>query len=43
MDVEYARLARDLPLPDGIEAIPKANIITNVHQAYMSPPKEEVK
>lgn len=42
MDIEYARLARDLPLPEGMESVPKPAVVTNVHQAYQSPPPEEV-
>lgn len=42
MDIEYARLARDLPLPEGIESVPKPAVVTNAQQAYQSPPPEEV-
>lgn len=37
MDVEYARLARDLELPKGISAVPKANVIENAAASYKSP------
>lgn len=37
MDVEYARLARDLPLPKGISTAPKANVIENATASYKSP------
>lgn len=37
MDIEYARLARDLPLPRGISAAPKANVIENAAPSYKSP------
>lgn len=37
MDIEYARLARDLPLPRGIVAAPKANVIENAAPSYKSP------
>lgn len=37
MDVEYARLARDLPLPRGITTAPKANVIENAAPSYKSP------
>lgn len=37
MDVEYARLARDLPLPEGISA-PKASVVReNAAASYVSP------
>lgn len=36
MDVEYARLARDLQLPKGMSA-PKANVIENAAASYKSP------
>lgn len=42
MDVEYARLARVIPLPEGIQATAKATVVTNAQQAYTSPPPEEV-
>lgn len=43
MDVEYARLARIIPLPEGIQVtVPKATVVTNAQQAYTSPPPEEV-
>lgn len=37
MDIEYARLARDLPLPRGITTAPKANVIENAAPSYKSP------
>lgn len=37
MDVEYARLARDLPLPRGMSTAPKANVIENATASYKSP------
>lgn len=37
MDVEYARLARDLPLPKGATIAPKANVIENAAAEYISP------
>lgn len=37
MDVEYARLARDLPLPKGMAIAPKANVIENAAASYVSP------
>ena len=37
MDVEYARLARDLQLPKGISTAPKANVIENAAAQYKSP------
>ncbi|XP_055387071.1 gamma-soluble NSF attachment protein-like [Condylostylus longicornis] len=37
MDVEYAKLARDLPLPKGIATAPKANVIENATASYKSP------
>lgn len=47
MDVDYARLANAVPLPEGIKNIPKAAaksaVVSNAHQAYTSPPPEEVK
>lgn len=45
MDVDYARLAMAVPLPEGIKNIPKAAksaVVSNAHQAYTSPPPEEV-
>jgi tetratricopeptide (TPR) repeat protein len=36
MDVEYALLARDLPLPKGLTA-PKATVIENATASYVSP------
>lgn len=37
MDVEYSILARDLPLPKGITAAPKATVIENATASYKSP------
>lgn len=37
MDVEYARLARDLQLPKGMATAPKANVIENAAAQYKSP------
>lgn len=38
MDVEYARLARDLPLPKGMTTIPPpASIRHNAAPSYVSP------
>lgn len=37
MDIEYARLARDLPLPAGITTAPRANVIENAAPSYKSP------
>lgn len=37
MDVEYARLARDLPLPQGVAAAPKASVRENAAPSYVSP------
>ncbi|XP_055606425.1 gamma-soluble NSF attachment protein-like [Uranotaenia lowii] len=37
MDVEYARLARDIPLPKGVSIAPKANVIENSAAPYVSP------
>ncbi|XP_052860021.1 gamma-soluble NSF attachment protein-like [Anopheles cruzii] len=37
MDLEYARLARDLPLPKGVSIAPKANVIENATASYISP------
>uniref|UniRef100_A0A182J0F2 Gamma-soluble NSF attachment protein n=1 Tax=Anopheles atroparvus TaxID=41427 RepID=A0A182J0F2_ANOAO len=37
MDIEYARLARDLPLPKGMTIAPKANVIENAAASYVSP------
>lgn len=37
MDIEYARLARDLPLPKGMAIAPKANVIENAAASYVSP------
>lgn len=45
MDVDYARLANAVPLPEGIKNIPKAakpTVVSNAQQAYTSPPPEEV-
>lgn len=36
MDVEYAILARDLPLPEGLTA-PKASVRENAAPSYVSP------
>lgn len=37
MDVEYARLSRELPLPKGIVSAPKVNVIENAAASYKSP------
>jgi len=37
MDIEYARLANELPLPRGISAAPKAKVIENAAASYVSP------
>uniref|UniRef100_A0A1L8DVL9 Gamma-soluble NSF attachment protein n=1 Tax=Nyssomyia neivai TaxID=330878 RepID=A0A1L8DVL9_9DIPT len=37
MDVEYSKLARDLPLPSGLSTAPKANVIENAAASYKSP------
>lgn len=37
MDIEYARLARDLQLPKGIQQNPKVNVIENAAASYVSP------
>lgn len=37
MDIEYARLARDLPLPKGLVQVPRANVIENAAPSYKSP------
>lgn len=38
MDVEYARLARDLPLPKGPDvAPPRASVIPGAAPSYVSP------
>lgn len=37
MDVEYARLARILPLPQGVQAPPKASVRENAAPSYVSP------
>lgn len=37
MDIEYARLANELPLPKGISTLPKANVIENATASYVSP------
>lgn len=46
MDVDYARLAMAVPLPEGIKNVPKtapkSAVIKSAHQAYTSPPPEEV-
>lgn len=37
MDVEYAILARDLPLPEGLTTAPKAIVRENAAPSYVSP------
>ena len=37
MDVEYARLARDLPLPEGEVPVSKPSIRENAAPSYVSP------
>jgi hypothetical protein len=37
MDVEYAILARDMPLPEGIAKPPKASVRENAAPSYVSP------
>ncbi|XP_059613006.1 gamma-soluble NSF attachment protein [Phlebotomus argentipes] len=37
MDVEYSKLARDLPLPSGLSTAPKASVIENAAASYKSP------
>lgn len=37
MDVEYARLARDLPLPTGMLCPPKTGVRENAAPSYVSP------
>jgi hypothetical protein len=37
MDVEYARLARDLPLPQGMAPLSKSSVIENAAPSYISP------
>lgn len=37
MDVEYARLARDLKLPKGLVTNPKVSVIENATSSYVSP------
>ncbi len=37
MDVEYARLARDLKLPKGWVSNPKVPVIENATSSYVSP------
>lgn len=37
MDVEYARLSRDLKLPKGMSVVPKASIVENAAASYVSP------
>lgn len=37
MDVEYSRLARDLPLPTGTLSPPKASVRENAAPSYVSP------
>jgi gamma-soluble NSF attachment protein len=36
MDVEYARLSRDLKLPKGMSTAPKAAIVENAAASYVS-------
>lgn len=47
MDVDYARLANAVPLPEGIKNVPKGatkpTVVSNAQQAYTSPPPEEVR
>lgn len=40
MDIEYAKLARDLKLPKGLTA-PKATVIENAAPSYVSPSNPE--
>lgn len=46
MDVDYARLANAVPLPEGLKHVPKAaakpTVVKDAQQAYTSPPPEEV-
>lgn len=45
MDVDYARLANAISLPEAIQNVPKAvkpPVVSNAAQAYTSPPPEEV-
>ncbi|XP_055319589.1 gamma-soluble NSF attachment protein-like [Sitodiplosis mosellana] len=46
MDVDYARLANAIPLPEGIKNMPKGatkpTVVSNAQQAYTSPPPEEI-
>ncbi|PNF17069.1 Gamma-soluble NSF attachment protein [Cryptotermes secundus] len=37
MDVEYARLARDLPLPEGVVPVSKPSVRQNAAPSYVSP------
>lgn len=37
MDVEYAILARDMPLPEGLPTPPKASVRENAAPSYESP------
>lgn len=37
MDVEYSRLARDLPLPEGEVPVPKPSVRENAAPSYVSP------
>ncbi|KAL4717695.1 hypothetical protein ACJJTC_000844 [Scirpophaga incertulas] len=37
MDVEYSRLAASIPLPEGIDPAPKANVRENAAPSYVSP------
>lgn len=36
MDVEYARLANMIPLPEGLEPVPKASVRENAAPSYVS-------
>lgn len=42
MDVEYAILARDMPLPEGMPAPPIASVRENAAPSYESAKKKEV-
>jgi hypothetical protein len=37
MDVEYSRLARDLPLPEGVVPVSKPSVRQNAAPSYVSP------
>lgn len=37
MDVEYSRLARDLPLPQGVAVPKKSGVRENAAPSYVSP------